>query len=108
MNDLSGTDVDDVLVDLAAVGGGGDLLTDRVVVKGTDGDDRFDVSGDAQSVAVRTCSTTVEVQHMEAIDRVELDPPAGSNRVEVDGTNDGETISLKGDASGLNVSCCRW
>ena len=49
VNDLTGTDVSSVNVDLAGTLGGsnGDGQPDRVVVNATDGDDTIDVSGDA-------------------------------------------------------------
>ena len=48
VNDLTGTDVTERNVDLAATLGGtaGDGAADRVVVNGTNGDDAIDVSGD--------------------------------------------------------------
>jgi hypothetical protein len=49
VNDLSGTDVSSVNVDLADTLGGatGDGQTDRVVVNATNGEDAIDVSGEA-------------------------------------------------------------
>src|SRR4029079_2556027 len=52
VEDLAATDVRDVKIDLAGAGGGGDGQADRVVVNGTDGNDRIDVSGDAGAVKV--------------------------------------------------------
>ena len=55
VNDLTGTDVTDVNVDLAGTLGGatGDGAADRVVVDGTNGDDAIKVSGDATDVTAR-------------------------------------------------------
>ncbi len=52
VNDLSGTDVSDVRLDLAGTLGGatGDGQTDRVVVNATDGEDAINVQGDADVV----------------------------------------------------------
>jgi Ca2+-binding RTX toxin-like protein len=86
VNDLTGTDVRDVNVDLAATGGGGDGQPDRVVVTGTDGSDRIDVSGDAGAVKVSGLATTVEVQHPEvANDRLDINTPGGRDTVEAGG-----------------------
>jgi Ca2+-binding RTX toxin-like protein len=53
VNDLSGTDVTDVLVDLtAAPGGGDDAAADNVVVNATNGDDVVDVTGQGTNAAV--------------------------------------------------------
>ena len=51
VNDLSGTDVNDVRLDLATLGGAdGDGQTDRIVVNATDGEDAINVQGDAEVV----------------------------------------------------------
>ena len=83
VNDLTGTDVGDVNVDLAAAGGGGDGQPDRVVVNGTKGNDTIDVSGDAGAVKVSGLAATVEVQQPEvANDRLDIDTLAGTDTVD--------------------------
>ncbi len=54
VNDLTGTDVSDVNIDLAGTlgGGNGDGQPDQVVVNATNGDDTIDVSGDSAAVKV--------------------------------------------------------
>jgi Ca2+-binding RTX toxin-like protein len=61
VNDLTGTDVKQVNVDLAGTLGGsaGDGQLDRVVVNGTSGDDAIDVSGDASAVKVSGLAATI-------------------------------------------------
>ena len=82
VNDLSGTDVDEVNVDLAAV----DKQADRVVVKGTDGDDEIDVSGDAGEVKVSGLAATVRALHPEpAQDQLAIDTLAGNDAVDAAG-----------------------
>jgi Ca2+-binding RTX toxin-like protein len=82
VNDLRATDVRLVRVDLAATGGGGDGAADRVVVNGTDRNDRIDVSGDAARVRVRGLAARVEILRSEAAnDRLELNTLAGSDTV---------------------------
>jgi RTX calcium-binding nonapeptide repeat (4 copies) len=83
VNDLTGTDVRDVNVDLGAAGGGGDGQPDSVVVKGTNGNDRVDVSGDAGAVKVSGLAATVEVQEPEvASDQLAIDTLAGADTVD--------------------------
>ena len=55
VNDLTGTDVSSVNVDLAGTLGGatGDGQADRVVVNGTNGDDAINVNGDATEVTAK-------------------------------------------------------
>jgi Ca2+-binding RTX toxin-like protein len=82
VNDLSGTGVDNVRVDLAGTLGGstGDGAADRVVVNGTNGDDKVAVSG---SVDVSGPSTALHVSHSEAAnDRLEINTLAGNDRVD--------------------------
>lgn len=52
LNDLAGTSVTSVHVNLAGPVGGGDAQPDAVVVNGSEGDDAIVVAGDASGVAV--------------------------------------------------------
>jgi hypothetical protein len=63
VNDLSATDVRAVNVDLAGTLGGatGDGQADQVVVKGSNGNDAIDVSGDAAEVKVSGLAATVAI-----------------------------------------------
>ena len=82
VNDLKGTDVEHVSVDLAAIGGGGDGLQDRIVVNGSDHNDAITVAGDAQRVTVSGLAATVEILHPEAAqDRLEINTLAGNDTV---------------------------
>jgi Ca2+-binding RTX toxin-like protein len=84
VNDLTGTDVTSVNVDLAGTLGGavGDGQPDRVIVNGTNGNDAIDVSGDAQVVKVSGLAATTKILHSEvANDRLEVNTLAGSDTV---------------------------
>ena len=84
VNDLTGTDVSRVDVDLTgALGGsGGDGQADRVIVNGTNGNDSIDVSGDAQLVKVSGLAATTEILHSEiANDRLDVNTLAGTDTV---------------------------
>jgi Ca2+-binding RTX toxin-like protein len=85
VNDLSGTDVRRVNVDLAGTLGGatGDGQPDRVVVNATNGDDTIDVSGDTERVKVSGLAATTEILHSEvAHDRLEINTLAGEDTVD--------------------------
>jgi hypothetical protein len=85
VNDLSGTDVNSVNVDLAGALGGasGDAAADRVVVNGTGRDDAIDVSGDASEVKVSGLAPTIAVFHPEvANDRLEINTLDGNDTVD--------------------------
>ena len=82
VNDLTGTGVTTVNVDLAGALGGatGDGQPDRVVVNATNGNDTIDVSGDAEVAKVSGLAATTRVLHSEvANDRLEINTLAGSD-----------------------------
>jgi hypothetical protein len=84
VNDLTGTDVNDVNVDLAGTLGGatGDGQADRVVVNATHSDDAIDASGDASEVKVSGLAPTVAIFHPEIRnDRLEINTLAGTDTV---------------------------
>jgi hypothetical protein len=84
VNDLTGTDVTLVFVDLASTlgGAGGDAQPDRVAVNATNGDDTIDVRGDAGIVKVGGLAPTVDVLHPEvANDRLEINTLDGVDTV---------------------------
>jgi Ca2+-binding RTX toxin-like protein len=84
VNDLKGTDVREVNIDLAAALGGatGDGQADRVTVVGTEGNDRIDVSGDAGAVTASGLAATVKVLHPDAaLDGLEIDTLGGTDSV---------------------------
>jgi Ca2+-binding RTX toxin-like protein len=86
LDDLSGTDVRVVNLDLAATGGGGDGQPDRVVVNATEGNDRIDVSGDSGTVKLSGLAATLDVLHPEGSnDRLELNTLGGADTVEAGG-----------------------
>jgi len=82
VDDLSGTDVNALNVDLAGTIGAatGDGQTDRVVVNATNRNDTINVSGDAQVVRVSGLAPTIKILHPEAAnDRLEINTLAGSD-----------------------------
>jgi hypothetical protein len=87
VNDLTGTDVTEVNVDLAETLGGstGDGELDQVVVNGTNGKDAIDVSGDAGEVKVSGLAATVVIQHHEPTDRLAINTLAGTDTVDSSG-----------------------
>lgn len=83
MNDLSGTDVVELNVQLAAFNGVGDAQADTVIVNGTAGDDTVLVAGDAAGVSVLGLAATVNITGSEAAnDRLTVNALAGDDVVE--------------------------
>jgi hypothetical protein len=85
VNDLGGTDVTGVRVDLAGSLGGatGDGQADRVVVNGTNGNDAIAVNGDTDGVKESGLAASLEVVHADvAQDRLEINTLAGRDTVD--------------------------
>ncbi|HEX7310614.1 MAG TPA: calcium-binding protein [Gaiellaceae bacterium] len=84
VHDLTGTDVTDVIVDLAGTLGGatGDAAADDVVVEGTNGDDAIKVSGDSTAIKVRGLAAGTTILNAEAADRLDVNTQAGTDTVQ--------------------------
>jgi Ca2+-binding RTX toxin-like protein len=85
VNDVSGTDLDELNVDLAGVVGGttGDAQVDAVVVNGTNGADSIGVSGAGTSYTVSGLSALVQVSHSEgANDALVVNARGGKDTVD--------------------------
>ena len=86
VNDLSGTDVTEVNIDLAVPGGAGDGATDSVTAFGTSGDDVALVVGDASGVSVVGLAAQINVTGTEAAnDRIVIQGLAGDDVIEASG-----------------------
>jgi Ca2+-binding RTX toxin-like protein len=84
VNDLSGTDVTDVNIDLAGTlgGGTGDGQPDTVIVNGTTAADSITISGSGTRAVVEGLSATVHVTHAEgANDSLHVNGLAGSDTI---------------------------
>ncbi len=83
VNDLSGTDTNDVAAELAAVGGGDDLAADNVVVNATNGDDVVSVTGSGPTAQVLGLAARVSLSGAIAgSDRVTVNALAGDDVVD--------------------------
>jgi Ca2+-binding RTX toxin-like protein len=65
VNDLSGTDLNQVNLNLSGTGGGGDGQADSVTVNGTNGNDQIQVSGAGDTATVTGLAATVKVSGSE-------------------------------------------
>jgi Ca2+-binding RTX toxin-like protein len=92
VDDLTGTDVADVRVDLAAFGGAGDAAADTVVVKGGSGNDVADVVADGAAYTVTGLRAAVAVTGAENGDSLTLNGQGGGDTATVHGTDAADTI----------------
>jgi hypothetical protein len=95
VDDLSGTDVNAVDIDLAGTLGGttGDGQPDHVVVNGTNGDDLVNIRGAAGGVRVGGLAAKTELLNAEPGDRLDINTLAGQDSVDSGGLAAG-TIQL--------------
>jgi Ca2+-binding RTX toxin-like protein len=86
VNDLSGTDVVEVNVNLAVAGGVGDAAADNVGVHGTGGDDVVLIVGDAAGTSVLGLAAQVNITGAEAtLDRLSVFAGDGDDVIEASG-----------------------
>ncbi|HZB05285.1 MAG TPA: hypothetical protein VE449_01750 [Thermoleophilaceae bacterium] len=87
VNDLSGTDVTQTNLDLAAILGGNapDGQLDSVVVNGTDGVDDIDVAGNGSGADVTGLAAAVSIKRADPTDSLVVNTLAGADNVHVAG-----------------------
>jgi len=86
INDLSGTDVMRVEIDLAATPGGtADGVADTITIQGTNGDDVIQIVGDNGVVMIMGLSEQVMVFNLDANDRIVINGLAGDDVIEASG-----------------------
>ena len=81
INDLTGSLVQEVTINLAGAAGGGDGAVDSITVKGTGGDDFIDLLGQPGQFFVLGTPAFVTVQNAEAIDTFTISGGAGDDRI---------------------------
>jgi Ca2+-binding RTX toxin-like protein len=113
INDLTGTDVTNVLVNLAASNGAGDGKADTVIVNGTDGNDHIVLSGSVTNVDVTGLSATVRIVGAEAgLDRLVVNALGGDDIVDASAVlagaidltlngGDGNDVLIGGDGNDI-------
>jgi Ca2+-binding RTX toxin-like protein len=110
VGDLSGTDVTEIAINLAAAGGGGDGAADTVTLQATGGDDAIVVFGDASGIFVFGLGAVVRLVGFEAAnDRLIINGLGGDDVVEASGLEavilfaanggDGDDVLIGGDGS---------
>jgi hypothetical protein len=87
VNDLTGTDVTQTNVDLAAslASNAADGVVDNVVVNGTNGDDNIAINGNGSGANVTGLATAVSVKDADPTDVLSVNTLAGTNHVATNG-----------------------
>src|SRR5215211_1551505 len=87
VNDLTGTDVTQTNIDLAATLGGTapDGIAENVVVNATNGDDDIAINGNGSGADVTGLATAVSITHADPTDTLSVNTLAGTDNVLVNG-----------------------
>lgn len=111
VNDLSGTDVTELFINLAASGGGGDGQADTVILNATSADDVVLVVGDSGAVRVLGLDYVINIVGFEsALDRLVINTLGGDDVIEASGVlagaiqlvlngGDGNDVLIGGDGN---------
>ena len=100
VNDLSGTDVRQVAIDLQAAGGGGDGAADTVIVHGTSAADQITVTQSGGNILVNGLTAQVSISGQEAAnDRLTINGLAGADVIDASALSAGQiTLAVNGGA----------
>ena len=97
VNDLAGTDVARVGIDLAAAGAGGDGATDTVVINASAGADVIVVTANGSTLTVSGLAAEVVISNFEAgIDRLVINALAGNDVIDATALPGGMGIAVDG------------
>ena len=83
---LTGTDVQQVAIDLGAAGGVGDDAADTVTVNGTGGNDHIKLVGGGDQVTVNGLQAQVMIDHVETLDKLVVQGGAEDDIIDASGT----------------------
>ena len=92
VNDLSGTDVQLVAIDLQASGGGGDGQVDTIVVNGSNAADTTTISQSGQEILVGGLSAAISINGQEAGDRLQINGQGGDDVIDASGLAAGRIL----------------
>ena len=106
VNDLTGTDVRQVAIDLQAGGGGGDAAADSVIVNGTNGADQITVSLSGSAVLVNGLTAQVSISGQEAAnDGLTIDGLAGNDVIDASALSAGQiALTINGGAGNDRIT----
>ena len=101
VNDLSGTDLTEVNVNLQAAGGGLDGVDDTVIVNGTGGGDNIAISGSGTAATVAGLFTTVNVNGSEGDkDKLVVNSLGGDDQIDASALQAGVILLTLDGAAG--------
>jgi Ca2+-binding RTX toxin-like protein len=104
INNLAGTAVTQVNLNLANYVGAGDSESDAVTINGTTGPDTFNVAMDAGALAITGLGREIRVLHAENnFDRIVIDG-VGDDLVNVNGSTNGDIMAIEPNGTFVRVT----
>ncbi|MBR1277074.1 S-layer family protein [Bradyrhizobium sp. AUGA SZCCT0283] len=103
VNDLSGTDVQQVAIDLSASGGGGDGAADTVTVEGTTATDHVTISQSGQNIVVDGLAAQVTIGGQDASDALVINGLAGADVIDASALAAGQIALAINGGDGADV-----
>ena len=99
VNDLTGTDVNEVNINLAGLGNTGDGQDDTVTVNGTNGPDMITVASDASGIVVDGLTAQVNLLNAEGTDQLTINGLGGNDTIDASALQAGQ-INLRINGGG--------
>jgi Ca2+-binding RTX toxin-like protein len=103
VNDLTGTDVNKVNIDLGQTGGGGDGSADTIVINATGGNDTITVTNNNGVVTVSGLAETVTISNFEANDRLVINGLGGDDVINASGLSGMQLTANGGDGNDVLI-----
>jgi Ca2+-binding RTX toxin-like protein len=103
VNDLTGTDVNKVNIDLGQTGGGGDGAVDTIVINATKGDDTITVTNNNGVITVSGLPETVTISNFEANDRLVINGLGGNDVIAASGLSGMQLTANGGDGDDVLI-----
>lgn len=100
VNDMSGTDLQEVNIDLSA-GGVADNQADTIIINATNGDDVIQIFGDSSGITIVGLGQTINIVGFDANDRIVINGLGGDDVIEASGLKK-TTITLTGNGGDGN------
>ena len=96
INDMSGTDVSVVNLNLGLAGGGGDGQVDTITINATNGDDVIQVTNNNGVVTISGLAAEVNISNFDADDRIVINGLGGDDVIEASGLTAGIQLTADG------------
>jgi Ca2+-binding RTX toxin-like protein len=103
VNDLTGTDVNKINIDLGQTGGGGDGAVDAIVINATAGNDVITITNNNGVITVSGLPETVTISNFEGTDRLVINGLGGDDVINASGLSGMQLTANGGDGNDVLI-----